>query len=150
VDLAQPAEAARALLRAARKGALATVAPGTRAPYASLVLVAADAGDQPLFLLSALALHTQNLAADPRASLLVDGSDATGDPMAGARASFMGEIHRLDEPAARAAFLVYHPSAAAYAGFGDFALYRMQVDAVHVIQGFGRIVTIPGVGWQSG
>ncbi len=87
-------------------------------------------------------MHTQNVSRDPRASLLLDGTDEHGDPMAGARVSLMGEIHRLDDPAALAAFLAHQPSAAVYADFADFSIYRMAVTSAHVIEGFGRINTI--------
>lgn len=144
-----PAAVARALLAGARKAALGTRAPADGAPYVSLVLVADDGGGRPLFLLSRLARHTAHLPATPVASLLVDGTDAAGDPMAGGRVTFQGPVEKLGRDtdagiAARRAFLARHPSAHVYAEFEDFDIYRMRVDSAHLIQGFGRIVDIDG------
>lgn len=63
----------RALVRSALKGALATVHNATGHPYASLVLTATEPDGTPVFLISRLALHTQNLKKDTRATMLVDG-----------------------------------------------------------------------------
>ncbi len=62
-----PAGFARRLLRGRDRGALATSLHG--APYASLVLVAADLDASPLLLLSDLAQHSRNIAFEPRVSL---------------------------------------------------------------------------------
>ena len=95
----------RAMVRAALKGALATVQKGLGHPYASLVLVATDTDGSPILLISKLALHTQNLAADPRASLLIDATGTEASPD-GRRAA---DAHRRGHPAtsttARARFL---------------------------------------------
>jgi heme iron utilization protein len=137
------------LLRTARKATLATVMPGTGAPYASLVLVAADTDNRPLFLFSTLALHTQNLSLSSRASILLDGTDAAGDPMAGGRITLMGDIHRTTHAAVRATYLMRQPLAAAYADFADFGFFQMTVASAHLIEGFGRIVDIAGSDWHS-
>ena len=136
--------AAAGLLGAALKGALATLEPVTGAPYASLVLVATAGDGAPVLLLSRLALHTRNIAHDARASLLIDGTDASGDPMAGGRVSLSGTIAASLTPLSRERFLSRHPSAAAYADFPDFAFYRFEIASAHLIRGFGRIVDIAG------
>src|SRR5262245_66444934 len=86
-----PHLAARRLLRMALKGSLATLDRRSGHPYASLVTVATDPDGAPLMLISKLALHTQNLAADTRASILVDGTSAIGDPLAGGRGKPLGQ-----------------------------------------------------------
>ncbi|HSY42155.1 MAG TPA: pyridoxamine 5'-phosphate oxidase family protein, partial [Polyangia bacterium] len=80
------AAAARALLAAESVGLLSTISvrrAGT--PYGSLTPYALSAGGAPLLLLSALAAHTHNLRADPRAGLFVGDQTAVADPQAGAR-----------------------------------------------------------------
>ncbi len=67
-----PKSAAKKLLREARSGALATLTPGSGDPYCSLVNVASAPDGSPLLLLSRLAIHTRNLLADPRISLMLD------------------------------------------------------------------------------
>ena len=142
-DPAAVATTARTLLSKAPRASFATLT-ATGAPYASLVLTADDGAGAPLLLLSDLAEHTKNLARDPRASLLVESVEPTGDPLAAPRATFLGEAARVDDAAAKAAFVARHPSAATYAGFKDFALYRLAIARIHVVAGFGRIDWISG------
>ena len=73
---AELAAEARALVRRALKASLATIAAGSGYPYASLITVATEASGAPVFLISGLAQHTKNLAQDPRASILFDGTGA--------------------------------------------------------------------------
>jgi hypothetical protein len=101
-------------------------------------------GGDPIFLLSRLALHTRNLLVDTRASLLLDATDSRGDSLAGARISLMGDIREDADPIAQRRFLARHPQAAAYATFADFAFFRMRVQSAHLIEGFGRITSLPG------
>ena len=142
-----PVSASRRLMREARSAALATLDAGTGMPFATLVTVAGTADGAPLLLLSDLAAHTRNLKADPRASLLFDergpGAILPGDPLTGARVTLTGRMERLAEPAeARRRFLARHPEAEGYAGFRDFAFYRMAVETGHLVAGFGRIVDL--------
>ncbi len=143
---ADAASDARNLVRQALKGALATLDRGGKDghppghPYASLVTVATDPEGRPVLLLSGLALHTQNLKADPRASLLIDATSLAGDPLAGGRVTVTGHLEQTASPSARMRFLNRHPSAAQYADFGDFAFYQLNVERSHFIGGFGRIV----------
>ena len=136
--------AARRVLRLAATGSLATLRNG--APFASLVTVATTVAGEPILLLSRLAVHTQNLARDPRASLLlVAPGGETGDPLAGARLTLTGTARRDDDGMLRRRFLARHEEAAIYAGFGDFAFYRFVPAGAHLVAGFGRIVDLaPG------
>lgn len=133
----------RAVLEAGRSGALSTHSadrPGF--PFASLALYALDERGRALFLLSGLAVHARNLAADPHASLLV----AEGESQASARATVVGRAVRLEgaeADAARSAYLARHPSAKAWAAFGDFALWRLEPEDVYVVGGFGS------AGWTA-
>jgi heme iron utilization protein len=138
----EPGDTARGLIRAADRAVLSTsLARDGRAgwPYGSLVLVATDHDLSPLLLISDLADHTSNIAKDPRVSLLLDGTAGAADPLTAARLSLLGRIARDDRPGPRARFLARHPSAETYAGFGDFHLYRVAIEAGHLIAGFGRI-----------
>lgn len=133
---------ARLLLRRARTGTLATLNAGDGIPYASLANVATDVEGRPVILVSTLAWHTRNLAADPRASLLVAEPPETGDALTGARVTVMGRFVRTADPAHRRRYLARHPEAALYAGFGDFAFWRMEPETIHAVAGFGRIETL--------
>jgi putative heme iron utilization protein len=137
-----PGEAARDLMRRALKVSLATIDASTGHPYASLLTIATDVDGTPLLLISTLALHTKNLAADPRASLLFDGTDASGDPLAGGRVTVIGAARRTERATARERFLARHEHARGYADFPDFAFYELEPERAHFIGGFGRIVTL--------
>ena len=132
--------AAKKLLREGRSGALATLIPGTGDPYCSLVNVATAIDGAPLLLLSSLALHTKNIQADARVSLMLD-ERKEGDPLEGARIMLMGTCAKSD-PSVAGAYLRRHPEAEMFANFGDFAFYRMEIGRAHLVAGFGRIVDI--------
>jgi putative heme iron utilization protein len=136
-----PKAAARRLLREARSGAIATLMATGGDPYCSLVNVATDADGSPLLLLSRLALHTQNILADPRLSLMLD-ERKEGDPLQGARVMLTGKAAPTLDPASRARYLARQPEAAMFADFPDFAFYRMTMSGAHLVAGFGRIVDL--------
>lgn len=132
--------AVRRLMRACGKAALATLLGEDGWPYASLVTVATAQDGSPLLLLSRLSDHTRNVAAEPRVSLLFDGSEGFANPQEGPRATVLGRAAVSDDPADRARFLARHPGAALYAGFADFAVYRVAPARVHFVGGFARAV----------
>jgi hypothetical protein len=109
------------------------------APYASLVLIAADLDACPLLLLSDLAQHSRNIAFDPRISLLIDGTAGYRDPLTGPRLTVIGQARAVAEPRRLARFTAHHTTSAVYSGFADFRLYRVAVERGHLVAGFGRI-----------
>jgi putative heme iron utilization protein len=113
------------------------------------VTVAFDAGN-PIFLISALAEHTKNLERDPRASLLV-AEGGSGDPLANGRVTMLGPCTRVEEDcgSARAAFFAAHPNSTYYADFRDFAFWKLRVDSVRYIGGYGRMSWISKTDWQA-
>ena len=131
---------ARALIRRALKGSLATLAAANGHPYASLITVATDSEGRPAFLISTLAQHTRNLAKDDRASILFDGTSSAGDPLEGARVTVLGRAEKTADAEVRRRFLARHPEAGLYADFPDFGFWRLKVEGAHYIGGFGRIV----------
>lgn len=150
-----PIAAARAVLRAASTGSLATLGEDG-APFVSLVTVATDAAGDPLLLVSKLAVHTRNLDRDGRcALLLVAPGGEGGDPLAGARLTVEGRAARLggdgaDLAHARGRFLARHPEAEGYAAFADFGPMRIATERAHLVAGFGRIHTIAGAELRAG
>jgi putative heme iron utilization protein len=138
-----PGPLARRLLREAVKACLATrLEAGAEEgswPYASLVLVAADIDGTPILLLSKLAQHTHNIETDPHVSLLIDGTEGHSDALTGPRATLLGRARLSEDPQSRRRFIARHPSAALYAGFKDFHVYRLELERGHLVAGFGRI-----------
>jgi heme iron utilization protein len=137
------AERARTLLHVGRQGALATLSRRPAGgPFASLMPYAVDGAGRPLFLISSLAVHTQNLQADPRASLLVVQPGWNGDPLAAARVTLLGRVVAV--PAAeiaetRTIYLRSHQNAAHWADFSDFSFQRLQVEEIYYVGGFGAM-----------
>src|SRR5262249_56755192 len=136
-----PRSAAKKLLREGRSGALATLMAGSGDPYCSLVNVATAANGEPLLLLSRLALHTKNILADPRVSLMID-ERKPGDPLEGARVMLMGRASATNDPEARRRYLDRQPEAGIFAGFGDFAFYPVPLTRAHLVAGFSRLVDL--------
>ena len=139
------AEEARNLLRRARTGTLATLNAEGGIPYASLVNLATDVAGCPVILVSTLAWHTRNLLADPRGSVMVAEMPPEGDALTGARVTVMGRFSRVPAAEVGRRYLARHPAAELYAGFGDFAFWRLEPEAAHAVAGFGRIETIPAI-----
>jgi putative heme iron utilization protein len=137
----EPKTAAKQLMREARSGALATLTAGGGDPYCSLVNVATAASGAPLLLISRLAIHTRNILADARVSLMLD-ERKTGDPLQGARVTLSGTAARTGSADARRRYLARQPEAEMFAGFADFALYEIALNSAHLVAGFGRIVDL--------
>jgi len=141
----RPGDVARRLLRAGDRASLATSLAGREPvgaeswPYASLVLLACDHDAAPLLLMSDLAEHSKNIAVEARAALLIDGTAGRVDPLTGLRVTILGTVEKTDDPRLKARFVARHPSAALYADFADFHLYRVTVARTHFVAGFGRI-----------
>jgi putative heme iron utilization protein len=138
----RPADLAKNLLRSVRAGTLATIDRNTGHPFASLVNVATDADGSPLILTSRLSTHTANLEVDGRSSILL-AETGKGDPLAHPRLTVLGAMARIErdsaeEARARRRFLARHPKSELYAGFGDFAFWRMEVVSAHLNGGFAR------------
>ena len=129
---------AKRLMRLARTGALGTLEAAGGAPLTTLISVASDFDGAPLFLMSTLSRHTRNLARDPRASLLLTSRHERGDPLNHPRVTLSGRIEQTAAARAKLRYLQRNPKAHLYAGFADFALYRLQIEDVHFNGGFGR------------
>ncbi|HEY8334496.1 MAG TPA: DUF2470 domain-containing protein [Tardiphaga sp.] len=136
-----PARLARSLLRRSRQGALATLMAGTGAPYCSLVNLASAPDGAPILLISRLAVHTRNILADPRVSVMLD-ERAAGDPLEGARIMLAGVAEQAEGDVAanlRQRYLNVHPSADVFVNFADFSFFRIAPTGAHLVAGFGRI-----------
>jgi len=105
-----------------------------------------DENGRPVFLISSMAMHTQNLQADPRSSLLVTQPDASGDPLGASRVTLLGNVLPIPEPEvveARKLYLARYANSKNWVDFEDFSFYRMDVVDVYYVGGFGVM------GWVS-
>jgi len=118
-------------------------------PYGSFVTYALHNGN-PIFLISALAEHTKNLTLDSKASLLIaEGGD--GNPLALGRITLIGNCTKVpdsERSEMKEIFLSKHESAKFYVDFGDFYFFRLMVDSVRYIGGFGRMSWVDEDSWS--
>lgn len=115
-------------------------------PFGSLMPYALDSEGRPLFLISNMAMHTQNLKADSRASLFVAQGAADGDPLGAARATLMGKAEQVPESevaSAREQYLLQHENSRSWVDFADFSFFRLQPIDLYYVGGFGVM------GWVS-
>ena len=138
------AERCRTLVATEARGALSTISsdpPGY--PYGSVASYGLDDRGNPLLFVSSMAEHTQNAMRDPRASLLVTEPVPDGaDPLASGRVTLLGELTPVPDdlrPLARDRYLDANPAAAYYIDFGDFAFYRLDVQSIRYVGGYGRM-----------
>ena len=136
------AERARTQVADGRMGTLATISvkrPGY--PFGSVAAYATDERGRPFVFLSGMAVHSRNLKADPRASLMVHEAKPD-DPLGGGRVTLIGDFAPVPETEVESARRLYferHPEAAAWAGFGDFTFYRMDPVEIYFVAGFGAM-----------
>lgn len=141
------AERARTLLHVGRVGSLSTRSrkhPGW--PFGSVMPYGLEGHGWPIFLISNVAIHTQNIGEDPRASLLVTQPDWSGDPLGSSRVTLMGTVSLIpveELGRARHLYLARYEGAKYWVDFEDFAFYRMEVLDVYFVGGFGVM------GWVS-
>ena len=73
-----------------------------------------------------------------------------GDPLEGARVMLMGRAVVSTDENDRRRYLARQPEAQMFAGFADFAVYRIEISAAHLVAGFGRIVDLkPRTFWST-
>ena len=135
------AERTRTLFSLASMGTLSTMSrkrPGF--PFGSLMPYALDDAGRPSFLISSMAMHTQNLQGDPRCSLFLTQASADGDPLGAARATLVGEARPIPQSeiaAARDIYLAAHENSRYWVDFSDFAFFRLQPLDIYYVGGFG-------------
>src|SRR6201990_2559905 len=109
-------------------------------PFGSLMPFALDPAGRPLFLISNMAMHTQNLKAEPRCSLFVGQGNADGDPLGSARATLIGlaeSVPASDLHSVREAYLARHENSHYWVDFSDFSFFRLQPIDLYYVGGFG-------------
>lgn len=135
------AERARTLAHIGRIGSLSTHSrkqPGF--PFGSVMPYAVDRRGRPIFLISTMAMHTQNLQMDSRASVLITQPDSTGDPLGASRVTLLGAVNLVPESElaeTRELYLKGYPNSRHWVDFEDFAFYRMELVDVYYVGGFG-------------
>ncbi|KAL3625486.1 hypothetical protein CASFOL_030940 [Castilleja foliolosa] len=130
-----PIEEIKTILNHSSRGALSTFSLKYEGyPSGSMVDFACDAYGAPLLAVSSLAVHTKDLLANPKCSLLVakDPEDRT---------DLVIVVHGVAIPVSetrkedvRAAYLARHPNAF-WVDFGDFQFLRIEPEFVRYVSG---------------
>lgn len=148
------AERARTMAAAITTGTLGTLAvdpAGT--PFGSVAPFGLDDDGRPVICISELAEHTRNLRNDERASMLiVEPTPAGGDPLAAGRVTLLGrgvEVDAAGRDAAKAIHVAANPHAAGYVDYGDFSFWKVEVDAIRYVGGYGRMSWITAADWAA-
>ncbi len=140
-------ERARTLVYLGRMGSLSTLSRKQLGfPFGSVMPYGLDDRGRPIFLISTMAMHTQNLQADPHASLLVAQQDTEGEPLGASRVTLLGDVLPVPKPelaAVRKHYLERHANSKYWVDFEDFSFYRMDIVDVYYVGGFGVM------GWVS-
>jgi putative heme iron utilization protein len=135
------AERSRTLLSLVSVGMLSTMSKKLAGfPFGSLMPFALDSQGRAIFLISNMAMHTQNLREDGRCSLFVMQAAADGDPLGAARATLVGNAAVVpdDEKAeAREIYLAQHANASYWVDFADFHFFRLTPVDMYYVGGFG-------------
>ncbi len=109
-------------------------------PFGSLMPFALDPKGRPLFLISNMAMHTQNLKGDPRSSLFITQAASDGDPLGAARATLVGNALPLppeDLAESRQLYLARHENSRYWVDFSDFSFFRLEPVDLYYVGGFG-------------
>uniref|UniRef100_A0A7C9CPE1 Uncharacterized protein n=1 Tax=Opuntia streptacantha TaxID=393608 RepID=A0A7C9CPE1_OPUST len=130
-----PVEEIRTVLANGVRGMLSTFSQKYDGyPSGSMVDFACDEDGSPILAVSSLAVHTKDLLANPKCSLLMarDPEDRTdlvitlhGDAVS---------VAKEDREAVRTAYLAKHPNAF-WVDFGDFQFLRIQPKVVRYVSG---------------
>nr|KJB29879.1 hypothetical protein B456_005G122100 [Gossypium raimondii] len=146
--LPRPALAVRNLMEQARFAHLCTVMSRMHHrregyPFGSLVDFAPDSMGHPIFSFSPLAIHTRNLLADPRCTLVVQIPGWSG--LSNARVTIFGDVYPLPEHEqewAHKQYIAKHQQGPSQQ-WGNFYYFRMQnISDIYFIGGFGTVAWI--------
>ena len=136
------AERVRTLMSLTSVATLSTISrkhPGF--PFGSLMPFALDPLGRPIFLISNMAMHTQNLKTDPAMEAFVGaGRGPDGDALGAARVTLIGTAEPVPENEVadiREKYLARHENSRYWVDFSDFSFFRLQPIDVYYVGGFG-------------
>jgi putative heme iron utilization protein len=147
------AERVRTLITLTSIATLSTISrkhPGF--PFGSLMPFALDDLGRPLFLISNMAMHTQNLKSDSRASLFIEQKPGDGDPLGAARATLVGNAEPVpmhETAKVREQYLARHENSRYWVDFADFGFCRLQLVDIYYVGGFGMMGWVNASDYQA-
>lgn len=108
---------------------------GTPAPYAI------DSEGRPVLFLSDLAIHTKNIRKNPKCSIMVLKEDKE-DPFNSARVTFIGKMVKVNDKERaeyKKLFIGKQKTAEWFSDLEDFNYYRLEIESIFYVGGFGDI-----------
>ena len=144
------AERLKTLMATRPVGTLSTVSAKVAGyPFGSLMPYALDAVGRPVFLVSNMAMHTQNLKRDVRASLFVEQPSADGDALGAARGTLVGDVAPVPSEEVRELYLARHENSRYWVDFADFGFFRMEPVDAYYVGGFGVMGWVAAVEYEG-
>lgn len=137
------------LVKEVKVATLSTDFKGT--PFGSLVAYSVDSEGRPYIFISDLAVHTKNIEKNSKVSLMVYKEDKE-DLFNSQRITFVGKmvvVGDKEREVLKKEYLKRHPTAETFIDFGDFNFYRLEVDRIHCIGGFGDIGWVTPEEWSK-
>ena len=135
------AEQAVTLLSKGQTGIASTIEKDK--PYLSSMPFVIDSEGRPIVFISDLARHTDNIQKNPNASLIVNQPDEKGSYFNGSRVTLEGKFVQVTDEkeiaACRKVYMERFKEAKLWADFGDFNYYRLEINKIFFIGGFGDI-----------
>ena len=140
------------LLRNSSEGVLSTISVRNEGyPYGSFVTYISDVDRSVVIYASNIAQHTINLKENSKSCLTLFKIDDDLDKQNSSRMTLIGDLQSLPEKEideTRKRFEEFLPESRKYASMHDFNFYRLHIDQIRWIGGFGKIAWLDNKEWK--
>ena len=141
------------LLRNSSEGVLSTISVRNEGyPFGSFVTYITDVDRSIIIYASNIAQHTINLKANSKSCLTLFKIDDDLDKQNSSRMTLLGDLQSMPEKEideTRTRFEEFLPESKKYAAMHDFNFYRLHIDQIRWIGGFGKIAWLDNKDWKQ-
>jgi putative heme iron utilization protein len=141
------------LLRNSSEGVLSTISVRNEGyPFGSFVTYITDVDRSVIIYASNIAQHTINLKENSKSCLTLFKIDDDLDKQNSSRMTLLGDLQSMPEKEideTRARFEEFLPESKKYAAMHDFNFYRLHIDQIRWIGGFGKIAWLDNKDWKQ-
>ena len=141
------------LLRNSSEGVLSTISVRNEGyPFGSFVTYITDVDRSVIIYASNIAQHTINLKENSKSCLTLFKIDDDLDKQNSSRMTLLGDLQSISEKEIdeiRARFEEFLPESKKYAAMHDFNFYRLHIDQIRWIGGFGKIAWLDNKDWKQ-
>ena len=153
IKLKQYEKEAVSLLRNASEGVLSTISVRNEGyPFGSFVTFVSDLDRSILIYASNIAQHTINLKENSKSCLTLFKIDDDFDKQNSSRMTLIGDLKTLpneETESVKRRFEKFLPESKKYAAMHDFNFYRLHINQVRWIGGFGKIAWLNPENWEQ-